>query len=389
MLGPIEYVLLPVSVILITGGLLRRLRAYRSLLLGGGVLALITALFPRPGNSLGHYLFTGPSGISRLPVEMFGIVWWLLGAWLLSSVLGMVLKRTLFPADDEPHARRLFADLASVLIYVIALVGIMDTIFKQPIATVLATSGVLAIVLGLALQNTLSDVFSGLALNVERPFRAGDWITLAGGVEGQVIEINWRATRIKTSANELVIIPNSVVSKATVTNHRRLYEPPICTLTLKIDASVPAAQVITALQAAAKDCAGIEVGSTPNAYASQITDGTVTYAIDYAVGDFTRRSQVQSDLIQRLTDALRATHIPLGTAPVTVRLLQCSGDEPAGTAVGATLVGAATGGSPVAGAAAGVAAGAANAGGALTEPVASGVLPSSHCIPRTAASTKI
>jgi len=61
-----------------------------------------------------------------------------------------------------------------VLVYVVALVGIMDTVFKQSVSAVLATSGVLAVVLGLALQNTLADVFSGLALNIERPFSAGD-----------------------------------------------------------------------------------------------------------------------------------------------------------------------------------------------------------------------
>ena len=62
-----------------------------------------------------------------------------------------------------------------------------------PVSAVLATSGVLAIVLGLAMQNTLADVFSGLAINIEQPFGAGDWITLADHVQGQIIEINWRA----------------------------------------------------------------------------------------------------------------------------------------------------------------------------------------------------
>lgn len=61
-----------------------------------------------------------------------------------------------------------------MLVYVVALVGIMDTVLKQPISAVLATSGMLAIILGLALQNALADVFPGLAINIERSFRAGD-----------------------------------------------------------------------------------------------------------------------------------------------------------------------------------------------------------------------
>ena len=171
----------------------------------------------------------------------------------------LILRRTIFPNDYQPHARRLFADLASGMLYIVAFVGIMDTVFKQPISAYLATSGVLAIVLGLALQNTLSDVFSGLAINIERPFGAGDWITMNDTVEGQIIEIDWRATRIRTFANEMVVIPNSVIAKAIVTNHRKLNEPYISSLSLKIDSAVSPARVIKALESAADASRGSRV----------------------------------------------------------------------------------------------------------------------------------
>jgi hypothetical protein len=74
-------------------------------------------------------------------------------------------------------------------------------------------------------QTTLADVFSDLAINIEHPFAAGDWITMNDNVEGQIIEIDWRATRIRTFANDMVVIPNSVIAKAIVTNHRKLNEP--------------------------------------------------------------------------------------------------------------------------------------------------------------------
>ena len=73
--------------------------------------------------------------------------------------------------------------------------------------------------LGLALQNTLGDLFSGIALNIEGPFRAGDWITVDGADEGQVIEINWRATRIRDRSGDITVIPNSNIAKSRVTNH--------------------------------------------------------------------------------------------------------------------------------------------------------------------------
>ncbi len=208
--GSIELGLLGIAGAVFISCFFARLRAYRSLLLGAALLLVLTALIPRPDNLIGRYLFSSSIGKPRLPSELFGIVWWILGAWLVSSVLDLILRRTMFPDDNEPHAKRLFADLATVLVYVVAMAGIMDTVFKQPLSALLATSGVLAIVLGLALQTTLADVFSGLAINIERPFGAGDWITLNGGVEGQVIQINWRATHLKTSANEMTVIAHAV-----------------------------------------------------------------------------------------------------------------------------------------------------------------------------------
>lgn len=249
MLGWAEIGFVSSAAVLLACGMVPRLRAYRSLFWAGSVLMLISAVFPRHGNPLGQYRFVGPLGAPRLP-ELFEIAWWILGAWILKSLLDLILRRTIFPDDNEPHARRLFADLASALIYVVALVGILDSVLKQPISAALATSGVLAIVLGLALQNTLADVFSGLAINVERPFAAGDWITVTDSVEGQILELNWRSTRLKTGSNDMVVIPNSVVAKPVVTNRSRLHEPYICTIRIKIDHIVSPLRVIEALHAA-------------------------------------------------------------------------------------------------------------------------------------------
>jgi small-conductance mechanosensitive channel len=298
-----------------------QLRTYRSLFLGGGVLTAITMLFPRPGNQLGQFLFAQTSGSMHLPLELFGIAWWILGAWLIRSLLTLILRRTIFPNDYQPHARRLFADLASGMLYIIAFVGIMDTVLKQPISAFLATSGVLAIVLGLALQTTLADVFSGLAINIERPFGAGDWITMNDTVEGQIIEIDWRATRIRTFANDIVVIPNSVIAKAIVTNHRKLNEPYISSLSLKIDSAVSSTRVIKALESAASASLGTASGNKPAAYACGLDDSLVTYRLYFAVDNFILTSAVQSQIIVRVTDVLRSEGIQIGTPPTDVRII--------------------------------------------------------------------
>jgi small-conductance mechanosensitive channel len=317
----IEICLAAATTTLLVCAFIPQLRTYRSLFLGGGALMAITMLFPRPGNRVGQFLFAQTSGSMHLPSELFGIAWWVLGAWLIRSLLTLILRRTIFPNDYQPHARRLFADLASGMLYIVAFVGIMDTVLKQPISAFLATSGVLAIVLGLALQNTLADVFSGLAINIERPFGAGDWITMNDNVEGQIIEIDWRATRIRTFANDMVVIPNSVIAKAIVTNHRQLNEPHIASLSLKIDASLSPAKVIKALESAASAGSGVAAGNKPAAYACGFADSLVIYKLYFAVENFILTSEVLSQVTIRVTDTLRSEGIQIGAPPTDIRII--------------------------------------------------------------------
>src|SRR5205807_1864761 len=88
----------------------------------------------------------------------------------------------------------------------------------QPIQGLLATSGVIAIIFGLALQSSLADVFSGIVLSFSRPYRPGDWISLDGGTDGRVIELNWRATHVLTVRRDLAIVPNSTIAKSKIVN---------------------------------------------------------------------------------------------------------------------------------------------------------------------------
>lgn len=259
-------------------------------------------------------MFIDASGAVRLPPELLKVVWWVLGAWLAKSLLDLILRRTIFPDDNQPHARQLFADLASAFIYVVAFVGIVDVVFKQPISTVLATSGVLAIVLGLALQSTLADVFSGLAINIERSFGAGDWIATKEGIEGQIIEVNWRATRIRTSSNDLVVIPNSIVAKAVVTNHSRLNTPHIGIIRVSVHHSVSPDRVLDALRRAANGADGVAPDTTPSAYACRFDDTMIAYELAFAVNDFTAMADVQSQVIRQITAIFQASGIGIGSS---------------------------------------------------------------------------
>ena len=113
----------------------------------------------------------------------------------------------LFFANMSVGVPRLIANLLTLLFSTFIISWIAADVFGFNIATVLATSAICTIVLGLALQDTLGNLFSGVALQIERPFHLGDWVEINNGSEkwvGQIQEITWRATSLISFSDELL-----------------------------------------------------------------------------------------------------------------------------------------------------------------------------------------
>lgn len=159
------------------------------------------------------------------------VLWWIHLAWSMIGVVRIIVL------DRRPTEARLLQDLMVAVVYIGIALSVLAFVFDAPIGTLVATSGVVAVILGLALQNTLGDVFSGIALTLGRPFSIGDWIHLADGTEGRVIENNWRSTQLLTGAHNVVVLPNSVLAKVGLTNLTRPDETHLIALTVRIASS--------------------------------------------------------------------------------------------------------------------------------------------------------
>ncbi|KAA1176517.1 mechanosensitive ion channel [Rhizobium tropici] len=171
----------------------------------------------------------------RIFIGLAKAVWWIGGAMVLISSVRLFL---IF--ERKPREARLLQDLVVGLIYLGTGLSVIAYVFSAPVGTLIATSGVFAIIVGLALQSTLSDVFSGIALNLGRPYSVGDWIVLDDGVEGRVIETNWRATHLLSGTNDLVAIPNSRLAKANLTNLSTPDESHGISINVRVASAAPA-----------------------------------------------------------------------------------------------------------------------------------------------------
>lgn len=148
------------------------------------------------------------------------VIEWLLVAYLAIEALEtlvfdwiMVERRKLAVPDVLRH-------LVLITLYVAALLTVLGTLANVSLAPILATGSVLTVVLGLALQDTLGNLFAGLTLHADRSIAVGEWVQV-DGVEGKVVGASWRTTSLETFTGDVVSFPNSVIAKAHAVNYDR------------------------------------------------------------------------------------------------------------------------------------------------------------------------
>jgi small-conductance mechanosensitive channel len=120
-------------------------------------------------------------------------------------------------ARTDASSSVLLQKILSAFFFAIAVVTALNQ-FSIDIGPVLASLGVAALAVALALQDTLSNYFAGITLALDRPIRPGDYIRIEGGLEGFVQSIGWRTTHIKPFAETVVVVPNSKLANSILTN---------------------------------------------------------------------------------------------------------------------------------------------------------------------------
>ena len=234
------------------------------------------------------------------------IAWWFWTAWFLVGVL-----RAFVVFQRSPREAKLLQDLLAGLIYLAAVFAIISYVFDLPIRGLLATSGVVAIILGLALQSTLGDVFSGIVLSFSRPYRPGDWISVEGGTDGRVIELNWRATYILTARRDLAILPNSTIAKSRIVNVSSPSGLHGTTITVQVDAQTPPSRCSEILEHAIRNSRLIVATPPPTITIKTINATYTEFEIAFFVEELASTVNAQNELFDFIYRHLAAADIDL------------------------------------------------------------------------------
>jgi small-conductance mechanosensitive channel/CRP-like cAMP-binding protein len=241
---------------------------------------------PLPGNG-------GTANATPSWLHAVAGIWWLLGARVLVAVMSFTLNY-----NRRWRETRLFPDLTAAAIYAAAVLVVLISVLALPIGGLLATSGVLAIVLGLALQNTLADVFAGIAFGIEAPFNVGDRISLGDKIEGTVVQMNWRSIRILTDGDDVAIIPNSVVSKSDIVNRSFPTRVRSASVELSCPATSNPERVIDTLKQATLLCPTILPVPLSSAVLTRLGSAESRYRVTFSVSDTEHLSTTKDQLLR-------------------------------------------------------------------------------------------
>jgi small-conductance mechanosensitive channel len=257
----------------------------------------------------------GTDEARSLNVILAKSLWWLHLSW---AVIGFV--RIYLVLEGRPREARLLQDIVVGLVYLCVALSVLAFVFGVPIGTLVATSGVVAIVLGLALQNTLGDVFSGIALTIGRPYSLGDWILLADGTEGRVIASTWRSTHILTGASNIAILPNSLLAKLALTNVSQPDETHLVTMAFRVAPTRMPSIVEEVMRSVLAGCNTI-VREPPPLVALKGVDATaLEIELQFRVTSPSVRTKARNEVIDLFYRHCKSAGLLLATPPAAAAL---------------------------------------------------------------------
>ncbi|MFP4374982.1 MAG: cyclic nucleotide-binding domain-containing protein [Spirochaetaceae bacterium] len=235
-------------------------------------------------------------------------------AWLTVRLLRRFLWQRHFVRTYGREAPRILQHIVAIGLYFVAFAVILVAVFERQAGSVLVSTSVLVGVVGLALQNVLSDLFSGISLTLERPFTVGDWVRFADGTEGEVTDISWQAIYLKSFNESRYVLPNRTASSIAVHNYSKPTRIYAQWFEVHVDARHDPVTVRQLLLEAALGCAAVRKAPSPVVNIADASGNPYVYIVYVRFKDFPAHFSGRTDLYLNIHTYL--TRAGIGTASV-------------------------------------------------------------------------
>jgi small-conductance mechanosensitive channel len=263
-------------------------------------------------------------GASVEPETVLNVTWlvlWALLAYLIVRALRVLLFGLVFRLRRGYEAPTLVKNIFSIIAFTLLFLIIFSRVFpKINLGALFTTSAIFGVILGLALQDTLGNFFAGISLHADRPFQVGDVIAVGPQKHTGVVEsISWRAIKIRTFQNHVVLISNSSAAKEAIEvcprdnlNARLVYFS-----TLYSDSP---AKTIHIVREAVREAENVSEKITPIVRIRNLGDSGVEYEVKYWLENYARYNDTDALIRQRIWYAFRRAGLTFNFPTRTVEL---------------------------------------------------------------------
>src|SRR5439155_26036054 len=182
----------------------------------------------------------------------------------------------------------LLDSVIAVLLYGVGAAVVAHRWFGVELRPFLGSSAVVGAVVGLALQDSLGNLFAGIALHTEAPFRVGDWVKV-GDRDGKVEQISWRATRLRTWDGDTLTVPNNEVARHGILNYSLPKAPHSRVLSIGVSYHMPPNKVVSVLEGLLAQVQGLVPDPAPGVRVVHYDESAIRYEVRYwipAYGDY-------------------------------------------------------------------------------------------------------
>ncbi len=243
------------------------------------------------------------------------------GATTFVKTLKILFTQLLFLGHMREGVPALLINTFTAVVALLTGGWLAARLFDLHFAPLLATSAVASVVLGLAMQDSLGNLFAGIAMQIDKPYEIGDWVEVVGITgkwSGQVHEVTWRATVLIGLCDELIVIPNRVVGQGQVYNFTQRGTPILRSQTFHVPVQYDLEAVRAVAQAALRDVDGIAADPAPAVLFGEIGEGWVLARCNYWLADYGAQWRVGDAVITHVIAALKANDLHLAVQQVQV-----------------------------------------------------------------------
>ena len=197
-----------------------------------------------------------------------------------------------FARRHGAEAPKLLQQVFGFAVFCVALALVLKVAYGFRVDAFLAGSGIVAVVIGLAMQETLANIVSGIALQFGKPFRVGDWL-IVDSQRAEVIEMNWRSTKLRTNDDYYLDIPNKAIVSHTITNLSYPTKTHSNRIRIGFEYGVPPNHVREILQRAAANAPGVLAMPPPKVFLKEFGESAIIYEIKYSLDDERRFNDIE------------------------------------------------------------------------------------------------